>query len=415
MVLILVSTTISLGLVWAFRRLARSSHGTGGVLALALVTTLLFGCVFSTAVALQSLLTAVLAVGCLVFRASPRRVGQAAVAAMVVSYAAMFWSGINEVRTNAKLRQQYPMVSLSDRLAYEDARRPQRGPEQPPGDSAREDSPATAHSSPPLAPDVQARLQEFEWRWDHGRSRLYMLNALHDRTHDEFVLARGFGPVRMLGVHAERIHLPAVEPVPLPTPPETDAASPEGSSPDRDAHELAAAGDEVRSDLGGLHAAGALDFLERERMGYIRDRDHVAGFQSHGFSAMPGEAPVNGLARETTSLPWQIVRLELVSLLAHETPVAYVSKNLPQMDELKRVPTRPLDDFERQAIERLVADEDVVVEDTPERIRMVGSLRAAKDCLKCHAGNHGELLGAFTYELLPKNAVRRSATSRTSF
>ena len=82
-------------------------------------------------------------------------------------------------------------------------------------------------------------------------------------------------------------------------------------------------------------------------------------------------------------------------------PVAYVSENLPRMDELQNAPTRPLDEFERQSLRRLRTDEDVVVDDAPSRIRMLGSLRAAKDCLACHSGPRGALLGALSYELLP--------------
>jgi hypothetical protein len=37
-----------------------------------------------------------------------------------------------------------------------------------------------------------------------------------------------------------------------------------------------------------------------------------------------------------------------------------------------------------------------------DRIRMVGSVRAAKDCLDCHSVDRGHLLGAFTYELVPE-------------
>jgi hypothetical protein len=76
------------------------------------------------------------------------------------------------------------------------------------------------------------------------------------------------------------------------------------------------------------------------------------------------------------------------------------------MDELRDAPTRPLDDFERGAIDRLRSDEDLVIDDAPNRIRMVGSLRAGKDCLECHSVRRGELLGAFSYELIGGRPVR---------
>ncbi len=154
-----------------------------------------------------------------------------------------------------------------------------------------------------------------------------------------------------------------------------------------------------------MYESGIEDFLDRERIGYVKDRDHVAGFQSHRFTKMPEPSvPPN----EPPS-SWKVVRVELVSLLKHETPVAYVSKNLPQMDELRDAPTRPLDDFERQSIVRLRADEDVAIDEAVERIRMVGSLRAAKSCLECHSVRRGELLGALTYELMPTRPNRKKA------
>jgi hypothetical protein len=47
----------------------------------------------------------------------------------------------------------------------------------------------------------------------------------------------------------------------------------------------------------------------------------------------------------------------------------------------------------------LQSDEDVVIDESVDHIRMVGSLRAAKSCLACHSVHRGDLLGAFTYEL----------------
>jgi hypothetical protein len=44
---------------------------------------------------------------------------------------------------------------------------------------------------------------------------------------------------------------------------------------------------------------------------------------------------------------------------------------------------------------------DFVIDDNDDRIRMVGSLRAGKNCLECHSVRRGELLGAFSYELVP--------------
>jgi hypothetical protein len=88
-----------------------------------------------------------------------------------------------------------------------------------------------------------------------------------------------------------------------------------------------------------------------------------------------------------------------VSLLKHDPPAVYVSKHLPRMDELKDAATRPLDGFERDALPKLLRDDDLVVDDSAETVRMLGALRAGKDCLACHRGSRGDLLGAFSYEL----------------
>lgn len=95
-----------------------------------------------------------------------------------------------------------------------------------------------------------------------------------------------------------------------------------------------------------------------------------------------------------------------MSLLKHEAAVAYVSQNLPRMDELRDAPTRALDPFETRSLDRLRSEEDLVIDDTPERVRMVGSLRASGNCLRCHSVRRGELLGAFSYELVPATPPR---------
>jgi hypothetical protein len=79
--------------------------------------------------------------------------------------------------------------------------------------------------------------------------------------------------------------------------------------------------------------------------------------------------------------------------------VAYLSRNLPRMDELRDAPTRPLDDFERARLEQLRAGRDLSAASAPRRIRMLGAIRARNSCLKCHSADTGDLLGAFSYDL----------------
>jgi hypothetical protein len=138
-------------------------------------------------------------------------------------------------------------------------------------------------------------------------------------------------------------------------------------------------------------------------MGYVEDREHVVGFEPHRFTKMPG-ASAAPLKTE-----WRLVRLELIGLLRHERPKAYVSAHLPRLDELKDAATRDLDAVEQTALNRLEKDEDIVIDETPDRVRMVGSLRAGNDCVACHDAPRGKLLGALTYELVP---IRRRANEQ---
>ncbi len=96
---------------------------------------------------------------------------------------------------------------------------------------------------------------------------------------------------------------------------------------------------------------------------------------------------------------WKVQRLELVSLLKHDAPVVYVSESLPRMKDTDDTKTRPLDAFEKSGLEALLAGEDLKVSESDNEIRMVGSVRAVKQCLACHGVERGDLLGAFTYKL----------------
>ena len=137
------------------------------------------------------------------------------------------------------------------------------------------------------------------------------------------------------------------------------------------------------------HQENAIAFLNPLDFGYIRDRDHVAGFRPHHFGR-DADAPEG----------WQVERLDLVGLLKYDAPVVYVTENLPRMDELRDAATRPLDPFEQEALAGLRRGEDLLTQQTaPDRLRMLGSLRAVKQCLTCHQAQRGELLGAFSYRL----------------
>lgn len=389
---LLFSFVNSLGFVAVLSGIAKTSLGAKGVglTAAALVFPFLF-CMF-LALALQSLLTFLMTVVC---RSRSERLRLwVPVMAMAVSYGIILSLEAPGLRNLSKLRKEYPLESVSDRLAYETtAIKSQTG---------EAGSPAV-----PLSPKVEERLAqtEGEVRGYHPWSsdRRAALSLLHSHSSTDFQLAQGFGPARMPSVRPYLIELPEATSIPLPAPPES-AYDPESESsvPLADA-EMPDRLQPPEDQLIVLHNSGTKDFLDVERIGYVRDRDHVAGFQSHRFTKSPEMVG----PRDQPQASWTVVRLELVSLLKHETPVAYISRNLPKMDELRAAPTRPLEEFERTSLERLKSDEDVVIEDRLDRIRMVGSLRASKTCLECHSVRRGELLGALTYDLVPARPTRR--------
>lgn len=69
------------------------------------------------------------------------------------------------------------------------------------------------------------------------------------------------------------------------------------------------------------------------------------------------------------------------------------------MDELRAAPTRPVDDFEAAGLRALKAGEELFVGDQGSERRILGGIRAVRQCLSCHDGELGELLGAFAYRL----------------
>ena len=76
------------------------------------------------------------------------------------------------------------------------------------------------------------------------------------------------------------------------------------------------------------------------------------------------------------------------------------------MKQLAGLPTRLLDEFEAGAIDQLRDGEELIVRGNSASLRMVGSIRAAYQCLECHQVPRGTLLGAFSYRLSRLNEER---------
>lgn len=149
-------------------------------------------------------------------------------------------------------------------------------------------------------------------------------------------------------------------------------------------------------------------FLFPQRFGYAQSVDRVSGFNAHGLRSnftplmstdlswftQPIKAP-----KESTGESWILARFELISLLRHETAVAYLSDYLPDLERLNEFDTRPLNEFESRALKQLESGEHIAIEARRNVIQMLGPLRASQQCMTCHDVGRGTLLGAFSYEL----------------
>jgi hypothetical protein len=217
--------------------------------------------------------------------------------------------------------------------------------------------------------------------------RANTLKALHERTRKFFVKSQGAGPVRSFRVPDEDILL--------------DNRSWQGGDP-RQPGEPASfplSGGEVMTRVEPneeyyfYHEGGLEDFLYPRGFGYIKDREHVAGFESHGFRYLA--VPVHESKR------WRVHYIQLVGILTHEKPVVYLTDKLPSMEQVRQGKTRSLDFFEQAALPSLRDGEDLYIVSKNDTLRMLGAIRATKTCQKCHDAEVGDLLGAFSYTLRP--------------
>jgi hypothetical protein len=235
---------------------------------------------------------------------------------------------------------------------------------------------------PPATAQRLSRLEEEIADAEHANFyREYQLRALHEHAVALFINSPGFGVARM--IHPTESGLTRrSEPIPLQ--PGSRFASMWSPGELR----RPTAGDEAPLSL--MLEDSILDFVNPRGFGYFKDRRHVAGFEAHRFSQVP-----------TPRERWRVQTLELVGLLLDDKPEVYVSAHLPRMDQLVGVPTRPLDRFERFALSALRRGEDLFITQGEEGVRMLGAVRSAKQCVGCHGGDRGDLLGAFTYTIRP--------------
>jgi hypothetical protein len=274
--------------------------------------------------------------------------------------------GVVAFQETKQLQQEFPYVSMEDRLPLPSVSRPVASLSYAAND--RLDS--VEHHL-----DKQTKENEFKF---------YDLRILHEDAVEVFVNQPTFGVARMprfwrlLILKMQR----RLEP-PIPQP-----GSPSPSPWLLDSLQTGPIGSSTAANLLSLHQENMVDFVNADNFGFLKDRRHVAGFQEHQISAPPA-APEH----------WTLQTLDLIGIALHEKPVVYISEYLPRMDQLRTAPTRPLDDFEAAGLAELERGEELFVRDRGEERRMVGALRAARQCVACHGCERGDLLGAFSYRL----------------
>jgi hypothetical protein len=263
------------------------------------------------------------------------------------------------------LLEMHPFESMEERVPVPDARL------RPP--------------TPTGAADVELFQMEYYTDQAEGRDgseRTYHLRLLHESTVDSFLNSPGFG-VRRRPIAPESVFLRGVRDSAAVPQPVARSAPPAPS-------ELLAPWPTVTTDkdLRTFHFQSVADFSYPSGSGYARDRRHAVGFRPHEFSQVPkaGER-------------WAVETVDLVSLLCHAEPVAYVSTDLPRMEELKGASTRPLDVFESPGLTKLRGGDLLVVGEGNGHVRLLGAIRAVRQCVTCHGCERGDLLGAFSYTL----------------
>ncbi|HXT58425.1 MAG TPA: hypothetical protein VN699_07315 [Pirellulales bacterium] len=298
----------------------------------------------------------------------------------------------------AEARRQYPLEPIAARLAHEAKREAEpMASRDAPRDETIEQHDATMLDA----------LEEDVWK-SYSSRRARALAYAHRSQVQQFIDSQGFGWGRM----------PRPTPYDLPRTETRNAryagirpesAPSSDSEPARQTFAPMAPREETALNLVPLHRESLVDFVNPRGFGWVKDREHAAGFEPHAFSQLPKLQPASAKAF------WRTARVELVSLLKHDQPMVYVSSRLPKMDELRDAPVRPLDAFELGGLSKLQQGDELVVHAAINRVQMLGSIPALKQCLECHQVQRGELLGAFSYEFLRDPAISADGLTNSPF
>jgi hypothetical protein len=268
-----------------------------------------------------------------------------------------------EERALEQAREKLPFVSLTARLP--------KGPPIKPGK--------------PLSADAQAHWEEIE-RAFGDTERAEMLKALHARTENVFVDRWGAGKGRMVWTPENVLYDPDYP------------RGGERSQPGQPANFPLSANDQIDrvepdKNFRELHQRNVFGFVPPRSLGYVKNRDQVAGFQPHGFRHV------------ADNFQFRVDHVLLIGVLNHERPVVYLTEKLPSMDQVRSHESRALDPVEEAGLSTLRDGEDLYVVSKDNTLRMIGALRATKTCQKCHDASVGDLLGALSYTLRSRGKI----------
>ncbi|MBS0202653.1 MAG: hypothetical protein JSS49_07105 [Planctomycetes bacterium] len=324
------------------------------------------------------------------------------------------WHRPESLRSLAAVRKENPIVPLGDRVPKPDK--------------------FLALKTPPrIAAEAENELKEYEKSTERSYREIrdIRLSSLHLNTLTEFAERVGFGEDRLWSGVVQGPHkLTSDDPPPIPI----------GESPTAESSDWAIT--EGKPDpaqllmLPELHHTSFVDFVDPLRLGVVLTSRNLARTVTwtvnenrvtqkvQDWSQLPSDSPLRPLSVGHTEhsmtarvkqefekhlTEWQLSKLELVSLLKAPTPRVYRSRNLPNMKELANARSRELNEFEAVSLTKLQSGERLIIESDHFEIRMLGSVRAASQCVECHSVMRGTLLGAFSYVLHRLPAKKETA------
>jgi hypothetical protein len=121
------------------------------------------------------------------------------------------------------------------------------------------------------------------------------------------------------------------------------------------------------------HDGGLSDFLYPTGFGYVKDREHVAGFMSHGFrffrqtDQQAWQHFISTTSHQHSQ--WRVHHVQLIGILQHEQPVVYLTDKLPSMEQVRQGKTRRLDYFEETALFSLRHGEELYIVEALKKYR----------------------------------------------